>query len=327
MTRFIAVTSGKGGVGKSNFVLNVAVSLAAMDSSVLVLDADLGLANLDVLLGIRPQRTLEDVIFQRCSLKDVVVRTDYRIGLIPGASGTQDMAYLPQERITGLLKDVSELTKDTDFILIDTASGISTSVVSFLLASPEVVVGVVDEPTSLTDAYALIKVLKANGYRGRISMFASQVKSSAHGHAVYKKVSSAAQRFLDVSVEFLGSVMLDEKLPRAVKDQVPVVVRYPTSEVARCYRVLALAILGQEHVGVDLEKFFSRLVALVMRAKRPRAVRAVAINGEAAQRSMERIFMDILEEQRRTRILLERLVSSLEGGGAFTSNSRRGSSA
>ncbi|HPP79538.1 MAG TPA: MinD/ParA family protein [Deltaproteobacteria bacterium] len=327
MTRFIAVTSGKGGVGKSNFVLNVAVSLAAMEASVLVMDADLGLANLDVLLGVRPHRTLEDVVLGRCGLKDIVVRTDYRVGLIPGASGIQDMADLPKEAIGRIIGEVVDLTRDTDFLIVDTASGISTAVVSFLLAAPEIVVGISNEPTSLTDAYALVKVLKANGYQGRISVFASQVKGSAEGHAVYKKISNASQRFLETHVEFLGSVFFDDKLKRAVRDQVPVVARHPTSDVARCYRVIAITLLGQEQVGVDLEKFWSRLVSLVVKTRRPRTMRAVSFNGEAAQRSMEKTFLDILDEQRKTRMLLERLISTIEGGVSHASNARKGSKA
>jgi len=129
MTRVIAVTSGKGGIGKSNFVLNVAISLAAMESNVLILDADLGLANLDVLLGVRSHKTLEDVVLGRAKLNDIIIKTDYRIGLIPGASGTQDIADLGKEEIGNLLEAVKEISQDTDFLLIDTSSGISTGVV------------------------------------------------------------------------------------------------------------------------------------------------------------------------------------------------------
>ncbi len=312
MTRFIAVTSGKGGVGKSNFVLNVAIGLAAMESNVLILDADLGLANLDVLMGIRPHRTLEDVIQGRASLQDIIVRTEYRVGLIPGSSGFQYMADLDKGQIGNLLSAVRDVTRDTDFLLIDTASGISTSVVSFLMAAPEVVVGVNDEPTSLTDAYALIKILKRNGYEGRISLFASQTKNSTTGHVIYKKISSAAQKFLDFQVEFLGSVYADDKLPRAVKDQVPAIVRYPTSDIARCYRVIALTMLGQKSVSVDLEKLWSRLVAMIMKGGRPKAMRAVSFNGEVSSLSLEKTVQDILDEQRKPRILLERLLTTLE---------------
>jgi len=320
MTRVIAVTSGKGGVGKSNFVLNVAISLAAMDSSVLILDADLGLANLDVLLGVRPLRTIEDVILGRSNLNDIIVRTDYRIGLIPGASGTQDMADLGREEIERLLNSVREISRETDFLLIDTSSGISSAVVSFLMAVPEVVVGVADEPTSLTDAYALIKVLKRNGYDGRISMFASMVKNSTSGHNLYKKISSATQRFLDIQVDYLGSIYSDDKLVRAVSDQVPAVVRFPTSDIARCYRVIALTLLGQKGVSVDLDKFWSRLVNMIVKSAKPKVARAVSFNGEAHPpgKNLEKTFLDILDEQRKTRLLLERLLSRIEKEGPGT---------
>lgn len=320
MTRVIAVTSGKGGVGKSNFVLNAAISLAAMDSNVLILDADLGLANLDVLLGVRPRRTLEDVILGRASLNDIIVRTDYRIGLIPGASGTQDIADLGREEIGNLLEAVREISQGTDFLLIDTSSGISTGVVSFLMAVPEVVVGVADEPTSLTDAYALIKVLKRNGYDGRISMFSSMVKNSTAGHNLYKKISSATQRFLDIQVDYLGSVYSDDKLVRAVSDQVPAVVRFPTSDIARCYRVIALTLLGQKSVGADMERIWSRLIHMIMKGSKPKLIRAVSFNGEAQPqgKNLERTFQEILDEQRKTRLLLERLLSRVEQEGSGT---------
>ena len=312
MTRVIAVTSGKGGVGKSNFVLNAGISLAMMESRVLILDADLGLANLDVLLGIRPQKTLEDVILGRAKLSDIIIRTDYHIDLIPGSSGTQDMADLSKEQIGTLIGAVRESCQDVDFLLVDTASGISNSVVSFLLAVPEVIVGVSPEPTSLTDAYALIKVLKKNGYQGRVSMFASMVKNSSTGHTLYKKISSATQRFLDIQVEYLGSVYHDEKLTRAVSDQVPAIVRFPTSDISRCYRVIALTMLGQKSVSVDLDKFWSRLIAMIMKAAKPKSMKAVGFNGTSPGPSMEKTFHDILDEQRKTRILLERLITKIE---------------
>jgi flagellar biosynthesis protein FlhG len=326
MTRVIAVTSGKGGIGKSNFVLNVGIGLAAMDSNVLILDADLGLANLDVLLGVRPRRTLEDVVLGRASLNDIIIKTDYRVGLIPGASGIQDLADLGKEKIGTLLEAVREISRDTDFLLVDTSSGISSGVISFLMAVPEVVVGVSDEPTSLTDAYALIKVLKRNGYEGRISMFASQVKNSTAGHTLYKKISSATQRFLDIQVGFLGSIYSDEKLIRAVTDQVPAIVRFPTSDIARCYRVIALTMLGQKGVSVDVERFWSRLINMIIKGAKPKGVRAVSFNGEVPGKAIEKTFEDILDEQRKTRLLLERLLTRLEQG-VINTRSHKGYSA
>ncbi len=312
MPRVFAVTSGKGGVGKSNFVLNVGISLAMMDTRVQILDADLGLANLDVLLGIRPHSTLEDVMLGRANLDDIVIKTDYKVNLIPGCSGTQDMADLSQEQIYNLVKKVKQVSSQADCLLVDTASGISTGVISFLMAVPEVIVGVSHEPTSLTDAYALIKVLKKNGYAGRITMFSSMVKNSKEGHAIYKKISSASQRFLDTPVGFLGSVYHDEKLSRAVSDQVPAIVRFPTSNISRCYRVIALTLLGQNNVETDYDKFWARLISMIMKGSRPKTLKAVSFNGNSDNGSLENTIHNILDEQRRTRFLLERLVAKIE---------------
>ncbi len=312
MPRVIAVTSGKGGVGKSNFVLNVGISLAMMDTRVQILDADLGLANLDVLMGIRPHSTLEDVIFGKQDLNDIIIETDYKIELIPGCSGTQDMADLSKEQIQELVKKVSRGSKEADCLLVDTAAGISTGVISFLMAVPEVIVGVSSEPTSLTDAYALIKVLKKNGYSGRISMFSSMVKNSASGHVIYKKIASAARRFLDTPVGFLGSVYYDEKLTRAVTDQVPAIVRFPTSNISRCYRVIALTLLGQNSVQTDYDKFWTRLVNMITKGPRAKTVKAVAFKGHNGEGTIEDTIHNILDEQRRTRFLLERILATIE---------------
>lgn len=312
MPRVIAITSGKGGVGKSNFVLNVGVCLAMMDHKVRILDADLGLANIDVLLGIRTNRTLEDVVLGRAEIKDIIVKTDYRVELIPGCSGTQDMADLKKEQLEDLVRKISSISDSSEFLFVDTASGISAGVISFLLASPEVIVGVGQEPTSITDAYAMIKVLRKNDYHGRISMFSSMVKTSAAGHALYKKIASASQRFLDTHVEYLGSIYHDEKLSKAVTDQVPAVVRYPTSDISRCYRVIALTLLGQESVEVDQEKFWSRLITMLTKVSKTKVMKAVSFNGADNNGNIENTIHDILDEQRKTRILLERIVTKME---------------
>lgn len=313
MPRVIAITSGKGGVGKSNFVLNVGICLAMMDNRVQLLDADLGLANIDVLLGIRTDRTIEDVVVRGTDPRNVIVKTDYRVELIPGSSGTQDMADLRKEQIEILAKKILTISADADFLLVDTASGISAGVISFLLASPEVIVGVSPEPTSLTDAYALIKVLRKNDFQGRISMFSSMVKNSTSGHALYKKICSASRRFLDTHVEFLGSVYRDEKLQKAVSDQVPAVVRYPTSDISRCYRVIASTLLGQGTLEADQQKFWARLITLLTKMPRPAPMKAVSFNGSGEKNgSLENTINDILHEQRKTRELLERLVQKIE---------------
>jgi len=313
MSRVIAITSGKGGVGKSNFVLNVGIALAMMDNRVQILDADLGLANLDVLLGIRPHKNIEDVVLRLASIKDIVINTDYKVDLIPGSSGTQDMADLSRNLIDNLVKETIEVSRDSDFLLVDTGSGVSSNVITFLMAVPEVVLGVSPEPTSLTDAYSLIKILSRSGYEGRISLFASMVKNSNSGQGIYKKISSAAQRFLDTQIGYMGSIYQDIKLKKAVSDQVPAIVRFPSSDVARCYRVVATTLLGQEGVDVDYEKFWSRLINMILMLPRPKTMKAIDFDEEASKNgSLEDTVNVILDEQRRTRLLLERLLVKME---------------
>jgi flagellar biosynthesis protein FlhG len=326
MSRVIAITSGKGGVGKSNFVLNVGICLAMMEHRVLVLDADLGLANIDVLLGLRTEKTLEDVFYNRADVRDIILKTDYKVNLIPGCSGTQDMADLKKDQIETLVKRIISISDDSDFLLVDTASGISTGVISFLLASPEVIVGVGPEPTSITDAYAMIKVLKKNDYQGRISLFSSMVKNSSAGHVLYKKIASASQRFLDTHVEYLGSVYTDEKLSKAVSDQVPAVVRYPTSDISRCYRVIALTLLGQAPVEVNQEKFWTRLITMITKVPKPKISEALPFKEGSGNGNLEKTIHDILNEQRKTRILLEKLVARFEKDIA-SADTKTGSSA
>ncbi len=312
MARVIAITSGKGGVGKSNFALNVGIGLAMMDHSVQILDADLGLANLDILLGIRPQSSLEDVVLGRAGIEDIIVHTDYKVDLIPGSSGQQDMADLKGDDLRTLVQSVMKASMGVDFLLVDTGSGISSGVISFLLAVPEVIVGVTPEPTSLTDSYALIKVLEKNGYSGKISMFSSLVPDSVTGRALHRKISSAAQRFLQTRIAYVGCVYESDKLPKAVADQVPAIVRFPTSDVARCYRVVATTILGQEGREADYEKFWSRLIRMLVKAPSQKTARAISFNGENGGGNLEKTVQDILDEQRRTRMLLERLILKMD---------------
>ncbi len=314
MPRMIAITSGKGGIGKSSFVLNVGISLAKMEFRVLLVDGDLGLANLDILMGIMPQKSLEDAILDRAELKDIILPTDYKIKLLPASSGLVDMADLPEERIFRLVGDLIEVSKDMDFILVDTTSGMASNLISFLIAVPEVIVGINPEPTSLTETYGLIKTLKSNVYGGKISVFSSMVDDYAAGHALFKKISSASQRFLDTQIEYVGPVCNDERLHMAIAEQVPVVVRFPTSDIARCYRVIATTLLAHEPQPINIERFWARFIHMVRDITRPQIMKEISFDVEQVkENSLEKTMDAILEEQRRTRLLLERLLFLMEG--------------
>ncbi len=236
----IAVASGKGGVGKTNISINLAASLAKRGQSVMLLDADLGLANVDVLLGLRAKRTLADVLDGSCELDEVVVEGPEGIMVVPAASGVKRMAALNAQETAGIIQAFSTLSRPLDTLIVDTAAGISDSVVSFARAASDVLVVACDEPTSLTDAYALIKMLNKHHELTEFRVLANMVRSAAQGSDVYDKLSRVVHRFLDVNLLFEGFVPEDELLRKAVQRRKPVVSAYPRSRAALAFRRLAM---------------------------------------------------------------------------------------
>jgi flagellar biosynthesis protein FlhG len=235
----IAVTSGKGGVGKSNVTVNLAVSLAQEGQKVLVMDADLGLANIDVLLGLNPDYNLSHVVSGECSLEDTMIDGPAGIKIIPASSGTRSMADLTPAENAGIIQAFSELTIPFDTLLIDTAAGISEAVVSYVRAAREVVVVVCDEPASITDAYALIKVMNRDFDVHRFHVLANMAHSIHQGRELYMKLSRVADKFLDVSLDFIGSVPFDDYLRKSVQKQKCVVEAFPRSPSAMAFRKIA----------------------------------------------------------------------------------------
>jgi len=317
MARVIAVTTGKGGVGKSNFVLNVGICLAKMDQRVLLLDGDLGLSNLDILMGLMPQKSLEDVFLGKVPVERIIVETDYKVRLLPASSGLVDWADLPEEKELDLVHKLMQASAATDIILVDTSSGTSAQQIAFLSCLSEIVLGSRDDPSSVTENYSLIKALKNAGYSGRIGLFSSMVPDYVSGHTLYKQLSTPAQRFLDMQVDYMGPVCSDERLQTAITEQVPVVVRFPTSDIAKCYRVIASALLAQTSQPVNLERFWLRFIQMVREVSLPKSLREVSFDFEPPKEDIppawEKTMDAILEEQRRTRQLLERLVYIMEG--------------
>lgn len=235
----IAVTGGKGGVGKSNVSINLSINLAEMGRRVMLLDADLGLANIDVLLGISSKRNIADVISGECSLRDILVDGPKGIKVIPASSGTQKMVSLNQQEHAGLIHAFSELSHDLDVLIIDTAAGISDGVVSFLRASQEIIVVVCDEPTSITDSYALIKLMNRDYGIYRFRVLANMVKTQEEGRHLYSKLTHVTERFLDVALQYVGCIPFDEAVKKAVQRQRAVSDVYPRSKAALAYRALA----------------------------------------------------------------------------------------
>ena len=231
--RVIAVTSGKGGVGKTNISVNLAASLSLAGQRVMLMDADLGLANVDVLLGLEPHFDLQHVISGEKSLDEIIVQGPLGIHVVPASSGVEKMAELTSVEHASLIAAFSELKQPIDVLIVDTAAGIADGVVSFAKACQEVIVVVCDEPTSLTDAYALIKVLSMRHGIKQFQILANMVKDESQGLNLYEKLLNTTDRFLEVGLKYLGAVPFDEQLRQSVRAQKPVIEAYTRSPAAK----------------------------------------------------------------------------------------------
>jgi flagellar biosynthesis protein FlhG len=239
--RIVAVTSGKGGVGKSNVVVNLGVALAQQGLKVLLIDADLGLANLDILLGLSPQYTIHDVLQLRKSLPEVLVEGPEGLKILPASSGIPDLAELDEYQKMFLLNELDNYSETIDVALIDTGAGISRNVLFFNIAALERVVVANNEPTSITDAYALIKVLATQHNERRFKLLVNGLSHPREAEAVYRTLLKVSERFLgrDISLEYLGYIPHDEVVSKAVLKQQPVLTLYPKSRVSKSFTQMA----------------------------------------------------------------------------------------
>ncbi len=235
----IAVTGGKGGVGKSNVSVNLSLALAEKRRRVVLLDADLGLANIDVLLGIKADRTIADVLSGECDLRDILIQGPGGIRIVPAASGLQHMASLNTQQHGAMIQAFSDLSDQLDILVIDTAAGISDNVVSFVRAAQEVLVVVCNEPSSITDAYALMKLLNKDYGIERFRVIANMVSSPKEGQQLLMKLSTVCERFLDVSMQYIGAIPMDENVRKAVQKQKAVVEFSPHCKASQAFRQLA----------------------------------------------------------------------------------------
>lgn len=231
-TRVIAVTSGKGGVGKTMVSINLAVALAQTGQRVTLLDADLGLANADVLLGLSPEKTLADVLDGMCSLEDILLDGPCGIKLVPAASGVQKMVELDTGERVGLVQAFSGLDELTDVLIIDTAAGIATNAMQFCEASQEILVVVCNEPASITDAYATIKVLHQQSGRDRFRILVNQVNDAKEAQNLFNNLVAVTDRFLDVTLQFCGHVRFDRQIPVAGRKRQAIVESNPGAQAA-----------------------------------------------------------------------------------------------
>lgn len=261
--KVIAVTGGKGGVGKTSVSVNLSVALSMQGFKVMLLDADLGLANVDVMLGIPSKKNLSHVLAGECELKDIVVDGPFGLQVVPAASGTKSMAELSIMEHAGIIQAFSEIGKELDFLIVDTAAGITDMVVSFTQASQDILAVVCDEPTSITDAYALMKVLNREHKVTRFNIVANMVRTSQEGRELFSKLSGVCNRFLDVTLNYMGSIPFDENARKAIKRQKVLVDAYPRSPASIALKSLAKKIqqwpIPKDASG-QIEFFMERLV-------------------------------------------------------------------
>jgi len=254
LSRVITVTSGKGGVGKSNLAINLAISLSRLGKKVVVLDADFGLANIEVMLGIRPQYNLSDLMFRGKSLSEIITEGPENVGFISGGSGIREMTNLTKEQLINLSSRLSELDRQTDVVIIDTGAGISGNVMEFVVLSGEVLLIATPEPTSITDAYALLKTLNYQPEFTRehchIKLIANKVSNEKDGKELFEKLSVVADKFLNISLEYMGAVPSDNNMNKAVMKQQPLSVAYPNSQAARAIDDMARIIAAPEGEAV-----------------------------------------------------------------------------
>ncbi|WP_025209703.1 MinD/ParA family protein [Hippea sp. KM1] len=228
-SRVIAFTSGKGGVGKTNIVANVAYLLSSIGKKVIVFDADLGLANIDILLGLKSKYSLIDVIKNGKKMKDIMIKVNDNFQVIPAGSGVEEIANINEPVFSKIKDEMLEITKDTDILLIDTGAGISRKVTFFLKSAEEIVVIATPEPTSIADAYAILKIAYTNYKKENLSIFVNMAKTPQEAENTLNNLNKICKNFLKKEFKNAGFALIDKNLPNAVKQQKPIAQLHPNS--------------------------------------------------------------------------------------------------
>jgi flagellar biosynthesis protein FlhG len=269
-SRVITVTSGKGGVGKTSVSVNLAIALSRLGKRVVILDADFGLANIEIMLGIRPAYNLADLMFKGKGMREIITYGPENIGFISGGSGINEMANLNKTQIVDLIQKLAELDQLADIIIVDTGAGIGNSVLEFVASSEEVLLVATPEPTSITDAYALLKSLNKNSSYHRaktvVNLIANQVRNSGDADELHEKLGIVVSKFLNIDIEFLGAIPYDDNMSKAILRQEPVVLSAPSSAAARSILEIASKIgdvsLPAQDQGFGIMRLFSSVIRM-----------------------------------------------------------------
>lgn len=271
VARVITVTSGKGGVGKSSISVNLAIQMSKLGKKVIILDADFGLANVEVMLGIRPKYNLADLLFKGKDIKDIITEGPKGIGFISGGSGIQELNYVSKNQIIDLTHKLDEIDSIADVIIIDTGAGINDIVLEFVVASTETLLVTTPEPTSLTDSYALLKILdrkpEFSTANSTIKMIVNRVESPAEGKELFNKFNVVVNTFLNNKIEYLGSIPQDPNVPKAIIRQNPFSILYPNSLSTKAINNLT-NILCENTQEVQKRKGISQLFSNLIHSRR-----------------------------------------------------------
>lgn len=259
--RTIAVASGKGGVGKSNVALNLSILLSAAGNRVALVDADLGLANLDVLVDVNARTNLAHVIAGSKRLDEVIIDLPSGVQLVPGASGLAKLAHLSEFQRAQLVQELSTLEADNDVIVVDTGAGIGPDVLHFAAAADSVIVVTTPEPTAVTDGYAFIKVMVQRGFAGQLSLLVNFATDRQEARLTYQRISNVARQFLGARVLDAGYILLDPKVREAIRSRQPFVLAYPKCPASRCLEALALRLSSGSVLAGRKDGFFRRVAS------------------------------------------------------------------
>lgn len=269
LARVITVTSGKGGVGKSNTSINLAIQFRKMGKKVIILDADFGLANIEIMFGTVPKHNLCDLIYQGKSITDIITWGPMEVGFISGGSGIAGMSNLNRDYLAYIIQNLVQLDAMADIIIVDTGAGISDAVLEFLVASGEILLITTPEPTSITDSYSLLKALyrhpRFDENATKVKMVANRVSKEAEGEVLFGKLNAVVERYLKIPMIYLGCIPEDIQLSRAVMQQVPVSLQNPSAKSTAAYERLANTLLGKEETERQPKRgmaaFFSHIIS------------------------------------------------------------------
>lgn len=265
LARVFTVTSGKGGVGKSNAAINLAIQFRKLGKKVIILDADFGLANIEIMFGAVPKHNLCDLIYQGKSMKDIITWGPMDIGFISGGSGIVGMANLSRDYLNYIIQNLAELDAIADIVIVDTGAGISDAVLEFLVASGEILLITTPEPTSMTDSYSLLKALlrhpRFSSESTQVKMIANRVVREEEGQNLYNKLNMVVGRYLKLPFTYLGAVPEDTQLSKAVIQQVPISMQNPSAKSSLAYETIAAKLMNMESVKKrGMAAFFSHIV-------------------------------------------------------------------